>query len=483
MTARTRWTSLVDASCVAAFLVWLVWLPLPFGSVISIARVPLIAVPLLLCSVAALLRSRRVRSVHETTPAYRIWTAGALLLMAVVAVQLIPLPAALLRVVSPESHTIWNDASRVAAFAGVPTAAYHPVSIDPDGTRFELFRLMGLFAAFQFAALLLRTHRRRALLVLALGGAALFEVLYGVRQVAQQRFDIWGWKNTLMFHRVTGTFVNPNHYAHYVALAVPLMMFVVAVAWHEAGPSSALVRIRLGAMLEKRWLPVVLACGTGVGCVAAVLLAQSRGALLSLATGLFIGGALATRKRPANLALATAAGLIVLAAMVLVLGTERTIARFKPLPEEEVTLVGRRTGIETAIGVWRRFPLLGSGAGTFPRVGLLEQRHDLTKRYRHAHDDYVELAATTGLLGAGVAIPALFAGWVALLRMTFSRAAAELRWRRRAYQWAALVSVAIAMTHALIDFNFYIPSNPATLAAIAGAAVASYSSDDKRTRR
>lgn len=40
----------------------------------------------------------------------------------------------------------------------------------------------------------------------------------------------------------------------------------------------------------------------------------------------------------------------------------------------------------------------------------------------------------------------------------------------------------IAMVYALLDCNFYIPSNPATLAAIAGAAVAS-PDHDRRTRR
>jgi hypothetical protein len=47
---------------------------------------------------------------------------------------------------------------------------------------------------------------------------------------------------------------------------------------------------------------------------------------------------------------------------------------------------------------------------------------------------------------------------------------------------AALASLTIALVHALYDFNFFIPSNPATLAAIAGAAM-SVTDHDKRTRR
>ncbi|HEV7588258.1 MAG TPA: hypothetical protein VGO40_09085, partial [Longimicrobium sp.] len=58
----------------------------------------------------------------------------------------------------------------------------------------------------------------------------------------------------------------------------------------------------------------------------------------------------------------------------------------------------------------------------------------------------------------------------------------DLSWRRRAFQLAALASLTIAMVHALFDFNFYIPANPATLAVILGAAVASVDRD-RRVRR
>jgi O-antigen ligase len=112
----------------------------------------------------------------------------------------------------------------------------------------------------------------------------------------------------------------------------------------------------------------------------------------------------------------------------------------------------------------------------------MAQREDLGKTYHHAHNDYAEIAATAGTLGYLIAIVTLFGGYFALMRMTFGRAGAELSWLRRAFQAAALASLTIAMVHALVDFNFFIPANPATLAVIAGAAVAVVD-HDKRTRR
>ena len=483
MPQRSRAVVAAEIGCLAVFLVWLAALPLPFGAIVEGARVGLVAIPLLLCAIVAGLRATRARDGLAPTRAYVWWTGGALGLIAIAALQLVPLSPSLLGVVSPESHAIWTDARRVAALGGVASPSARPISVDPDATLFELFRLIALLATFQTAALLVRNHRRRTALALVLAAAALFQTLYGAREAALGRYAIWGWQNTLIQHRVTGTFVNPNHFAHYIAILFPLTIFLGAMAWRAAGTREMALRQRIINLLERRFLLVAFAAIGGIACVAAILVAQSRGGLLSLAAGSLIVGSFVTGRRPLRLALIAGAGAILVAALVLLIGTERTIARFKPLPEEQLTLVGRRTGIEAAVGVWRRFPILGSGAGTFPSVVLLEQKADVAKHYHRAHDDYAELAATEGGIGFAIGVVALFGGWIALWRMTFGANARELRWRRRAFQAAALASLTIAMVHALIDFNFFIPSNPATLAAIAGAAVSIYNADDKRTRR
>jgi O-antigen ligase len=128
--------------------------------------------------------------------------------------------------------------------------------------------------------------------------------------------------------------------------------------------------------------------------------------------------------------------------------------------------------LKTAYELWRHFPLLGSGLGTFEEVSSMTGVGSPALLINHAHDDYAEIAATTGLLGLLVALVPFFIGYIALARTTFGSGAAELSWSRRAFQAAALTSITIALVHALIDFNFFIPANPATLAAIAGTAVA-----------
>jgi O-antigen ligase len=482
MQGRVRWLATAERGCLAIFFVWLAWLPLPFGSVVEAARRPLVAVPLALGAVACLIRfvaTRDRASTAQPTRAWLVWGYGTLLFCAVGALQLIPLPASVLNSVSPESYRIWTHASRVASLAGVPTGTLHPVSVDPRATTLELFRLVGLFATFLLAALLIRNHTRRMVLISFAGLSALFQMAYGVHEAALGRYAIWGWPNRLIHGRVTGTFVNPNHFAHYVALAVPLALFVAAMAWRETRGEEVPLGRRLVRLFEHHIIAFSFGILTAIACVAAVLLAQSRGALLALAAGLALAAALLPQKKVLRIACAAAGGLLVVVALVVFLGTERTVARFAPNEFERATLVGRKIGVEAAVGVWNRFPILGSGLGTFERVVSMEQTQDLAKMYHHAHNDYAEIAATAGTLGIVTALVTLIGGYVFLVRLTRDR---ELSWKRRAFQLAALASLTIALVHALFDFNFFIPANPATLAAILGAAVASVD-HDRRTRR
>jgi O-antigen ligase len=479
-----RWVRIAERGCLTLLVVWLLWLPLPFGSVIEGARFPLVAVPLGLCALTAILRliATRDRTVTaQPARAWRIWSTGAALFLAWGALHLLPLPAPALRVLSPEAFSIWSDASRVAALAGVPPRSSLPLTVDPFATKFEVVRLGAIVAAFNCAALLIRTHLRRRILAVTLCSAAVFQALYGIREAALGRYEIWGWANKLVHHRVTGTFVNPNHFAHYIAIALPMAVFLGAALWHGSTGRKVPPAQRLVEVLERHMLFVGFTVLAMLACLAGVLLAQSRGAILAMVCAFAGVVAMFPGKRLWRGIFAASAGLVLLASLALFLGPERTLGRFAPTELGE-NAGGRRGAIRAAVGVWQRFPIFGSGLGTFERVVSMEQDRDLTHIYHHAHNDYLEIAATTGVVGVLIAIVTLAGGFVALARMSFGGEAQEVTLVRRAYQIAALASVAVALVHALFDFNFFIPANVSTLAVIAGAAVASLH-HDRRSRR
>jgi len=452
----------------AALLAFLVWAPMPFGSASDASQPALILPPLLICCLAALVRMGQRLTMGE---AGRIWIVGGVLFIAVIAFQLLPLPSWLLGIVSPRSAAIWTRATHVAALAGVDGSAWHPITIDPQHTSLNLYRVLAYFATFLSSLMLARGAARRLALAAVLSCVAIFEALYAVREAALGRYAIWGWKNTLIFGRPTGTFVNPNHFGDYAAIILPMALFIAAYAWHTAAAPGAKFGRRLAMLIERRFVPFAFGILGSLGCITAVLISESRGALLALIGGFAIVGALASdRKRAALRGTLIAVGIsAAIVVTLLAFGRSGVVTRFET--SEASQIATRRDSMVAGIRIWRMFPLLGSGAGTYPDVVLSTRGPFGDTLPNHAHNDYAEILATTGGLGFLVSFLALIGGYAALKRNALGSAGEPMSWRRRAFKTAALTSITIAMIHALVDFNFFIPANPVTLAAIAGSAV------------
>ncbi|MEO6259369.1 MAG: O-antigen ligase family protein [Thermoanaerobaculia bacterium] len=460
---RLAWA---EGTCCALFFAYLAWLPLPFGSASDGAQRWLIVPALLLCAAAITIRFLSPFS-RRHSRATRLWLSGGLLLVAVIAFELLPLPSISLRAISPEAARIRLGADIIARLGGVSPATLHPLTLDPSDTLLQLLRVMAYLATFTTALLIVRGATRRLAFAIVLVTMAVFEAVYAVHELSLQRFAIWGWKNTLMFGRASGTFVNPNHFAHYTAIILPMSCFLAALAWHESSPSGLPFSRRLASLIEKRLL--LFTCGTlGVlACGTAVLIAQSRGAVMAIIGGVALTSALTVsgRKRIAFRFLAIVVMTAFLALAALTFGRDG-IAR-RVTRDQMLGIGGRQPPIRSALLLWARFPLAGSGANTFENVVSMVQEPGRVL-YNHAHNDYAELAATMGAIGLVTALIPLIAGCVFFgrdLRRNNSRS-----WRGQAFRTAALASLGVALTHALVDFNFFIPANPSTLAAIVGVA-------------
>ncbi|MDP9362309.1 MAG: O-antigen ligase family protein [Acidobacteriota bacterium] len=466
----------LDLGLFVLLLAFLVWVPMPFGSASDASQLPLIIPPLVICGAAALLRATRETPFLLTRPGL-IWTVGGVLFVLVLGLQLVPMPLPVLSVLSPQSAVIWGRAERLASLAGVAAPPLHPITVAPSTTALHLFRVLAYFATFLAAMILVRDKIRRTVMASVLAALAVFEALYAVNEAAMGRYAIWGWKNTLIFGRATGTFVNPNHFAHYAAILLPMALYLSAYAWHTAAPAGALLSRRIVKLVERHFVPFSCGLLAALACVAAVLVSESRGAMLAIIGGFAIVGGIASPGRRAVLrgVLIAIAVMTAIVAAILVLGRTETVSRIEQSRASQLN--ARRASVAGAVRIWAMFPIFGSGAGTYQDVVLMTRATSSEVLANHAHDDYAEILATTGALGFVVSLVSLLGGYAALARNAFGENSEPMSWRRRAFKAAALTSVAVAMIHALIDFNFFIPANPITLAAIAGAAVVAKESD------
>ncbi|HXA16772.1 MAG TPA: O-antigen ligase family protein [Thermoanaerobaculia bacterium] len=460
----------LDLVLFVLLLAFLVWVPMPFGSASDASQLPLIIPSLLICALAALVRATRSSPFTLTRPG-RIWAVGGVLFVAVIGFQLIPMPLPVLRVLSPQSASIWDRATRLASLGGMAVTALHPITVDPSMTALHFFRVLAYFATFLASMILVRDTLRRTIMAFVLAAVAVFEAFYAVNQATLGTYAVWGWKNTLIFGRATGTFVNPNHFGNYSAILLPMALYLSAYAWHTAAPAGALFSRRFVKLVETRLIPFSCGLLAAAACVVGVLVSESRGAVLAIIAGFALVGGMASSGRRAVLrgvliAVAVTAAIVI---TILVMGRTETVNRLAQSRSEQ--LDSRRASVLGAVRIWEMFPLFGSGAGTYQDVVPMTRATSTEVLANHAHDDYAEILATAGAVGFIVSFVALLGGFAALARKTFGEPTVPISWRHRAFNAAALTSIAIAMIHALVDFNFFIPANPITLAAIAGAAI------------
>src|SRR5262249_17251877 len=134
--------------------------------------------------------------------------------------------------------------------------------------------------------------------------------------------------------------------------------------------------------------------------LSALLLSASRGGIISLGAELGFLALVLVLRGMAGRHLAVG-GLVLLVAFLTVswLGINQMLTRFSTLETLEVTQ-SKRASMRP--GAWRIFldhPVLGTGLGTLQQVyPPYETLYD-GKIVNHAHNDYLELLAETGILG------------------------------------------------------------------------------------
>lgn len=234
-----------------------------------------------------------------------------------------------------------------------------------------------------------------------------------------------------------GPYVNRNHFAGFAELVFPL----------------ALVPLVLGRVRRERVAVVAL---FAIMPIVALFLSASRGGIVSFCVQLALLTYLLLRRRGLGKHLLGAAA-VLLAALLMVtwLGVGQILERFSSFQSPEVTEGKRAAMRRNAWHIFLDHPLPGTGLGTFQIVyPRYETLYD-GRIVNHAHNDYLEALAETGVLGG------LCCAWflVVLLLKSLSRFRENDFSFVGALQLSGMVACAGFLVHALVDFNFHIPSN------------------------
>ena len=416
----------------------------------------------LLCAMAFLIAAPAFLSKSSPSPrrlpGVPLGATAALALLG--AVQLLPLPEGVMGVLAPTNLRIYHETLEILRLFGRSGLAGPRISIAPTETVSALLLLSANAALFMAAVRVLRTRLRRRLFVMLLFLSALTQFLWA----ATSRSD----------RRLRGLFVNPDHFAGYLEIALALAFGAI---WAEV----LMNRDRVidvedrSERFERRFAPLALRALLWGLIAAGIALTESRGAILAAAiTTLALLAAVVRQRRtrrPRRAVLAVALAVLIGTLLAGALAGPGRFQRFLLTDPRDLGSTTRVAIWKTSWDAWHAFPIVGSGLGTFREAFRRVQPRELPGLVEHAHDDLLQIAVTGGVVGALFGI-VLFVSLLASL----ARAAKRQRHREESALalggYGALLSLSL---HGLVDFSLSIPVVAATLACAMGAAWAAAS--------
>ena len=440
----------IDGVAFALVLLFIVVAPFPYGGILPGGTLMIELFAFVSAALAFLGR-----------PAGRTLGAGILPIVALSCialiglVQLLPLDPATIARLSPVSAKTWADASEIMRL--FDRGALQPkISIAPNETKSTIVLTLAYAALFAAGGILIRTHARRRLLLIALFATSVGHILYAAISDSASE-------------RVHGAFVNPNHFAGYLEIALAMAF---GALWGEVlvnRDRGLGIRDR-GDRLEKRLLPMagrILLWGV---IAAGIALTRSRGGILAAAVStvvLLIMGAIHRpgKERRDRIAVFSALAVLLGFGFVALSTGEGPLLRFLAADPRDVGTDDRFAIWQTSLKAWRLFPLLGSGLGAFREAFRRVQPRELHGLVEQAHNDFLQLLVTGGWIGAALGVVVFLSAAVLLIRA----------WRAQRHReesgfilggFGALLMLTL---HGIVDFNMSVPAIPATLAVLVGA--------------
>jgi O-antigen ligase len=345
----------------------------------------------------------------------------------------------------------------VTAFVLYAVARYVTADIEYVA-RLELIRI--LLYAFLFVAVINHLHSQDAAQTISytLTAVAALASSYAVAQFLHHSNQVWNLTAPYP-GRASGTYINPNHFAGFLELVLPL-------------PLAFLLAGRVGVVTR-----VVLAYAA-LTIVAGLAVTLSRGGWVAAAAGIFMLLAFLLchrnhRVRALLVALVLLAGGGFIASHYLSksVGYMRRVAKPDADGPGVMDTAARLQMWEPAVQMWRDHFWWGVGPGHYDYRFREYRPEGLQQRPEHAHNDYLELFADWGMAGGvivfggiGIFIFGLAKSWPHVRRAENDFGSGMSN--RYAFYLGAVSGLFALAVHSLVDFNLHIPAN-----ALAGVTV------------
>jgi O-antigen ligase len=322
------------------------------------------------------------------------------------------------------------------------------LSAYPYATKMELLRWGACVLFFFLAVESFRTADQAKGLIWFLVVLSFFVSLFAIVQHFRFNGKLYWFLPLGPDAEPFGPFVNRDHFAGFVELTAPLgCALILFQAWGRG---------KLPLVLLFTVLPI-----------GALVLCASRGGMIGFAFGFVLLLCLSREHHIVKRQLLSAAALALIAGSFVVwLGMREAIQRLGSLTSEEISRDRRVFMYRDTWQIFLHHPWGGTGLGTLAVVYPRYESYYDGLIVEHAHNDYLELLAETGLVGGLCGL--------AFVVLLFQQGHANLQSAEGhlgpATYAGSMAACAGLLLHCMVDFNLHIPSNALILIILASIA-------------
>ncbi len=342
------------------------------------------------------------RSLRAGGPVYQV--PGMTLLLLVcgwILLQSLPLPAGLVKLLSPETHRIYEQ-----ALGPLGAGRWYPLSLHQRATIQEFLRFSAYVGFYWLAVQLFVDHKRLKRTVAVVAGFGAILAFLVIAEFIAKQFNY-----SLPYEKVfwirssphsdgsLGPYVNRNHYAGLMEMIFPLVLSLFLI--YRPRTTAARGKQKLADFFLHRYISRHALYGVAALIIGtSIFMSLSRGGILSLTLSLcFLSVWLMrqTRQKKSGILLG-----VVFVGILTLTGTnawDLIFERFGQVRNEAGEIqVGRLDRWPDHMRIIRDFPLTGSGLGAFQYVYPRYRTYPGNRLLEYAHNDYIGFFATGGLI-------------------------------------------------------------------------------------
>lgn len=436
------------------FLALLVWMPLPVGSnrviFLSIAEIWLF-----ILTIALLLLYRQGSLiVTEIIAKTKVIHYLFITYLSLILLQIIPLPAFLVEFLSPTRLNSYRLVVSDVSWLSLSEYHHETFSFFIESIFYYLF--------FLFTLLLVNTPQRIKLLMWVIVYSALFQSMYGSVMILS------GVEYSFFFEKyayrgvATGTFINRNHLAGYLnmSIAIGLGILIAGLGKEEILRTTRQWSRKVVQLLlsKKAQLRIYIAL-----CTIALVLTHSRMGNTAFFVALTLTALLALKLTHHGRKMMAVLVVSIIVIDVLIVSAWFGLDKVAERLEKTSAATEQRDEVALyTINQWQDYFITGSGGGTYQYIFPKYRGFEIKQYYDHAHNDILEFAAETGIIGIVLLISIVFLSLYTAIQ-TFSLRRESLM---IGLAFAATMGILALSIHSFVDFNLQIPANAATFMVI-----------------